>query len=583
MKRLPLLLTALATISSINAQKHPNVILIVTDDQGYGDLGITGNPHVKTPNIDKFARESVRFNNFYVSPVSAPTRSSLLTGRYSMRTGVRDTNNGGAIMASSEVTIAEMLRQQGYTTGIFGKWHLGDNYPFRPSDQGFDESLVHLSGGMAQPGDITTFLRGDSAYFDPILWHNNKQEKYSGYCSDIYAENAVNFISKHREKPFFCYLAFNAPHTPLQVPEKYYEFYKNIDPSSGFPESTKPEMNEKNKEDARKVYAMVSNIDDNVGKLLLKVDELGISENTIVIFMTDNGPEQRRYLAGLRGLKTSVYRGGVRVPFYIRYPHAAMKNRDVESVAAHIDVLPTIAELCSASIPGDRKIDGRSLVPYIMGKQKAVDERALFFYWTRRNPEKYNNIALMKGNYRLVAQKVNHDAEVESFQLYNIASDPGEQKNLIAEMPGKAVALKKELDSILNELTASENMLNPPVIELGTEHENPAILNRNDAGGERGIWVEEDVHGTWHVNFEEGYYNLKFRFIKPIPAEGRMMLDLQSISIQRGYSAGGLELEMKNVFIPGGKCDFYPFYEVGSRRILPLWVEVRRQSAGVRE
>lgn len=583
MKRLPLLLTALATISSINAQKHPNVILIVTDDQGYGDLGITGNPHVKTPNIDKFARESVRFNNFYVSPVSAPTRSSLLTGRYSMRTGVRDTNNGGAIMASSEVTIAEMLRQQGYTTGIFGKWHLGDNYPFRPSDQGFDESLVHLSGGMAQPGDITTFLRGDSAYFDPILWHNNKQEKYSGYCSDIYAENAVNFISKHREKPFFCYLAFNAPHTPLQVPEKYYEFYKNIDPSSGFPESTKPEMNEKNKEDARKVYAMVSNIDDNVGKLLLKVDELGISENTIVIFMTDNGPEQRRYLAGLRGLKTSVYRGGVRVPFYIRYPHAAMKNRDVESVAAHIDVLPTIAELCSASIPGDRKIDGRSLVPYIMGKQKAVDERALFFYWTRRNPEKYNNIALMKGNYRLVAQKVNHDAEVESFQLYNIASDPGEQKNLIAEMPGKAVALKKELDSILNELTASENMLNPPVIELGTEHENPAILNRNDAGGERGIWVEEDVHGTWHVNFEEGYYNLKFRFIKPVPAEGRMMLDLQSISIQRGYSAGGLELEMKNVFIPGGKCDFYPFYEVGSRRILPLWVEVRRQSAGVRE
>ena len=206
-------------LSFSQEKPHPNVIIIMTDDQGYGDLGVTGNPHVQTPVIDKFANQNIRFNNFYVSPVCAPTRSSLMTGRYSLRTGIRDTYNGGAIMASNEVTIAEMLKQEDYKTGVFGKWHLGDNYPSRPSDQGFDESLIHLSGGMGQVGDITTYFKGNKSYFDPVLWHNNKKEAYKGYCSDIFTEQAINFIEKNKETPFFCYLSFNAPHTPLQVPE----------------------------------------------------------------------------------------------------------------------------------------------------------------------------------------------------------------------------------------------------------------------------------------------------------------------------------------------------------------------------
>ena len=218
-----LLTAGLTGAPSVAAQpeNRPNVILIITDDQGYGDFGFTGNPHVKTPVLDNFAKQSIRFNNFYVCPVSAPTRAGLMTGRYSLRTGVRDTYNGGAMMASSEVTIAEMLREGGYATGIFGKWHLGDNYPMRPCDQGFDESLIHLAGGMGQPGDFTTWPRGDSSYFDPVLWHNGKQQKYDGYCSDIFTSNAVDFLEKNRSRPFFCYLAFNAPHTPLQVPERY--------------------------------------------------------------------------------------------------------------------------------------------------------------------------------------------------------------------------------------------------------------------------------------------------------------------------------------------------------------------------
>ena len=182
--------------------KPPNVILIITDDQGYGDLGLHNNPNIKTPSIDAFAKQSVRFNNFHVSPVCAPTRSSIMTGRYSLRTGVRDTYNGGAIMASSEFTLAEMLKQVHYSTGIFGKWHLGDNYPSRPSDQGFDESLIHLAGGMGQVGDFTNYFKKDTSYFDPILWHNNQQKSYEGYCSDIFTENAINFIEKNQEQPF---------------------------------------------------------------------------------------------------------------------------------------------------------------------------------------------------------------------------------------------------------------------------------------------------------------------------------------------------------------------------------------------
>ena len=300
----------------------PNIIIIMTDDQGYGDLGFTGNPHINTPVLDKFAGESIRFDNFYVSPVCAPTRASLMTGRYSLRTGIRDTYNGGAMMASNEVTLPEILQDSGYKTGIFGKWHLGDNYPLRPNDQGFDESLIHLAGGMGQPGDFTTFFQGDSSYYDPVLWRNGRQEAYEGYCSDIFSEQAIDFVQMNHKDPFFLFLSFNAPHTPLQVPDEYYQKYKDIDPSSGFddPEMGGFVMSERHKEDARKIYAMIENIDDNVGKLLEKLDELNITKNTLIIFMGDNGPQQPRYNAGMRGLKSSVYRGGVRVHFFIRYP-----------------------------------------------------------------------------------------------------------------------------------------------------------------------------------------------------------------------------------------------------------------------
>jgi arylsulfatase A-like enzyme len=483
------------------------------------------------------------------------------------------------MMATEEITVAEMLQEAGYTTGIFGKWHLGDNYPFRPGDQGFEESLIHLSGGMGQPGDFTTFFKGDSSYYNPILWYNGKPKEYKGYCSDIFADEAVEFIEKHHNKPFFCYLSFNAPHTPLQVPDKYYDMYKDIDPASGFKNDDRPfpQMSEKDKEDARKVYAMVSNIDDNVGKLLQKLEELKIADNTLVIFMTDNGPQQRRYNAGMRGLKSNVFRGGIRVPFYFRLPALFEGNREIETVLAHIDIMPTLADLCHASLPADRTIDGTSFLPLLKGENKEVfDTRPLFFYWTRRYPELYNNIALQKGPYKLIGQ-TSQNASAEDFELFNIKEDEFEQKNILPENKALAAEMKRELDQIIQEITGSIHLQNPPRIEIGSEHENPVYLNRNDAGGARGIWTQEEIFGFWRVKIQQGNYNIRYKFITPVDTKGIMILETNSLIYRQEYNEPTADIvEMKNVYIPATECDLIPYYLTQDKSIFPLWVELER-------
>lgn len=553
----------------------PNVILIITDDQGYGDLSFNGNPNIITPALDNFAAESVRFNNFYVSPVCAPTRSSLMTGRYSLRTGVRDTYNGGAIMASSEVTIAEMLKQANFTTGIFGKWHLGDNYPSRPSDQGFDESLIHLAGGMGQVGDFTNYFKKDTSYFDPILWHNNEQKPYKGYCSDIFTENAIEFIEKNKNNPFFCYLSFNAPHNPLQVPDEYYQAYKTLDPTDGIDPELIPneKISEKTKDNTRKVYAMVTNIDDNLKKLFNKVDELGIKDNTIVIFMTDNGPQHARYIAGMKGRKSSVYNGGIRVPFFLRFPAMFSGNQEVNQITAHIDLLPTLSKLCNVEMPRDRKIDGRSFIPSINSEK--LPERSFFSYWTRKYPELYNNIALQRGHFKLIG-KTDYNSPIENFELYDTYNDPFEKNNLVTQKKSIALSLKKEMHQTFLELVNSENLKNPPRIMLGSDFENPVYLNRNDAAGQRAVWNQEQAYSFWKVDInKEGLYDLKFKFLKPLPANGNMYLEIGQSIQQKFNSKDNLDLiEMKSVYLPKGFNDFTPFYMFQKGNYFPLYAEV---------
>lgn len=578
--RLLFFLLLLSSLAGIAQEKRPNVLLIITDDQGYGDFGFTGNPHVQTPTIDQLAAESSWFTSYYVSPVCAPTRASLLTGRYSLRTGIRDTYNGGSIIAADEFILAEMLKSASYKTGIFGKWHLGDNYPSRPMDQGFDESLIHLAGGMGQVGDFTTYFQGDSSYFDPILWHNGKQQSYEGYCSDIFAEEAIRFMQVSHSsgsEPFFCYLSFNAPHTPLQVPDEYYQKYKDIDPTLGFSTEMDPSdlMSEQDKEDARKVYAMVDNIDYNMQRVLAALDEMKIAENTLIIFMTDNGPEQYRYLSGLRGRKSSVYQGGVKVPLLLKYPEKYPQPNEISTTAVHMDIFPTLAELCQAELPKDRVIDGHSLVPLLEGKPVEWADRSLFFYWTRKYPELYENMALQKGNYKLVASG-NYDADWPDFDLYDIANDRGESDNINSSNPRLAQSMKVSMDSLYQELIQSPNLQNQIPILVGSPNENPSFLSRNDANGQRGIWNQEEVFGKWRLMVLDGTYNLKFKFLKPVPEGGRMLVELGPLVFQQQQEEESDWIEMKGVKLNDMTADLIPTYMGGGRNILPFWVEIER-------
>ncbi|MEL0244652.1 MAG: arylsulfatase [Flavobacteriaceae bacterium] len=550
-------------------EQKPNIILIITDDQGYGDIGYNGNPHIKTPNLDLLATNSMRFNNFYVSPVCAPTRSSLLTGRYSLRTGVTDTYNGGAMMSNNEITLAEILKENNYQTGIFGKWHLGDNYPFRPTDQGFHESLIHLSGGIGQVGDFTNYYKGNRSYFDPILWHNNEQKKYEGYCSDIFTDEAIKFIEENKSNQFFCYLSFNAPHTPLQVPDKYYDLYKNVDPSV-ISESEKISMTEKNVLDAKRIYGMVTNIDDNVGKLVSKLKELNIDQNTILIFMTDNGPQQFRYVSNLRGLKSSVYNGGIKVPFYLSYPKIHDAGLDIDNFSAHIDVLPSLLDLCDIETPKNIKIDGKNFL------NKSREERSFFSYWTRKSPELYQNMSLNKGNYKLVGN-TNYDSPIERFELFDIDNDPYEMENLIENKKELAIQMKLEMDNIYNELINSKNIKNKPRIIIGSEFENPTYLNRNDASGQRGIWAQNEIFGFWRIKALSGKYNFRFKFNNLNLTSGQMVIEVgnQVFSKKVEVDDNGYAL-MENIDLNEGEFDLTPFFRYERKNIFPFWVEIDR-------
>jgi len=559
-------------------QSQPNIILCMTDDQGFGDLGFHGNPMIRTPVLDQLASKSVRFTNFYVSPVCAPTRASLMTGRYSLRTGVYDTYNGGAIMASKETTLAEILREEGYRTSIFGKWHLGDNYPFRPQDQGFEESLVHRGGGIGQVGDVKNYFEFDRSYFDPLLWENGVPVQTRGYCSDVYTDAAIEFIKKHREEPFFVYLSFNAPHTPLQVPEEFLRIYADKDPAeAAYPRQGRslPEMSDLEKDAARRVYAMVSNIDQNLGRLFEGLRSLKLDSKTVVIFLTDNGPQQLRYTAGLRGRKGSVYEGGIRVPCFIRIPWLTPGPAGIDIPAAHIDILPTILSLCGIPLPRQLQIDGRSLVPLIQGRRVSWAERPLFFHWQRGFPELYHNLAVRKGRYKLVGHAP-HTAGVEDLELFDLQKDPYEMEDLRTSNPAKAHELKQDLDLWYSDIMESPHLKEPPRIHLGSPYEDPVLLNRNDAKGDEGIWAQDRIHGYWDVQIEnDNFYNFTFFFRESVNQEGTMKLRLGTTQRSlRNTDPAARRLEMRGIFLKKGNYRLESWYRGSGGNHLPFYVEV---------
>lgn len=561
---------AMATVS-----RRPNVILILTDDQGHGDVGFDHNPKIRTPNMDRLAHEGVHCTRFHVNPVCSPTRASLMTGRYYYRTGVVDTFMGRSMMFPDEVTIAKMLADAGYRTGIFGKWHLGDNYPMRAMDKGFQESLVISGGGLAQPSDPPFEVHPDGAYFDPWLRHNGEWVRQKGYITDVLTDAALDFISKKSNAPFFVYIPYNAPHTPLQVPEKYFARYKDADltvpQNYGHPVTDGPEKFQKfAHETTARVYAMVECIDDNVGRLLAKLDQLQLAENTIVIFLTDNGPQQARYNSGLLDLKGNTHEGGVRVPCFIRWPGHLPAGRAVDRIAAHIDVAPTLLDFCGVQQPAGVKFDGVSLVPLLQGEVTGWPDRTIFFQWHRGEAPQLNRAcAALSQHYKLVQPLGAFDRKWTAepvFELYDYADDSLEMTNIAAQKPEIVAQMRRQYEAWFNDVTGARDYSVPPRIYLGMPQQKEVLLTRQDWRVPNAALTRKSI-GAWFVDVRRaGDYAITLRFSKTTqPAVARFTL--AGVKAEAAVPAGGTAVAFPRIHLPQGPATLESVLETSTKQV----------------
>jgi arylsulfatase A-like enzyme len=531
------------------AADRPNVLLILTDDQGYGDVGVHGNDRIRTPNLDALAARGARFSRFYVSPVCSPTRASLYTGRYNYRTGVVDTYLGRSLMHADEVTVAEILGAAGYRTALFGKWHLGDNYPLRAMDQGFRETLVLKGGGIGQPSDPP----GGDTYFDPTLYRNGAPVKTRGYVTDVLTEAALRFLRDPDPSPFFACVAYNAPHTPLQVPESYVRPYL----AQGLPPDT------------ARVYGMVANIDENVGRLLAALEASGRARRTLVLFLSDNGPQQDRYNAGLRGRKGSVFEGGLRVPCFALWPERIRPGTRVERPAAHIDLTPTILEACGVPRPEETVFDGESLLAALEGREREAPERTIFAQWHRGDvPEKGRSCAAITSRWKLVRTEP-HARPL----LFDLRSDPAERYDLAERHPEEVERLWRAYEAWFADVRATRGYA-PPRIRLGSPRENPTLLTRQDWRGPRAGWGADSL-GHWEVEIDRaGTYEIRllFRAAKG-PATAR--ISVAGAGAELPLDAGATRCSFR-LDLPAGPARLEPHLAADGRTWGVEYAEVRR-------
>ena len=478
----------------------PNVILIMTDDQGYGDLACLGNPIIKTPNLDDLYAESIRFTDFHVNPFCSPTRAALMTGRMSDRTHVRTTVYSRNHLNRDETTMAEFFRTSGYRTGHFGKWHLGRNYPYRPIDRGFDQWVGHGDGGTGTASDYWGNDKMNDSY-----WSNGKWEKFEGFSTDIYFNEAMKFIGQGTNEPFFIYLATNVPHGPMNVLKEWREQYENQE----IPGST-------SWGDTKDLYATLTRFDKNLGRLrdFLAQNELG--DNTILIFLTDNGSANgiRVFNAGMRGGKGSVYEGGHRVPCFIHWPEGGFdQGIDIERLSAHTDLLPTLIDLCKLKIPerGHLEFDGRSLVPLLKDKEADWADRDILMQVQNvmEVPVKGKNTVVATEKWRFINGR----------ELYDIKADPGQENDIAAQYPDVVADLSDKYDDYWDELQLGYHPYPRPVIGSGHEEEtwltsDAWILDRTQphTWSQRHVLTGAENSGFWPVEIAvSGLYQFDVR------------------------------------------------------------------------
>jgi arylsulfatase A len=476
----------------------PNIVIILADDMGWGDLNLNGNKIVSTPAINALSKQSLSFDKFYVCPLSAPTRAEMLTGRYFLRTGVSSVTSGFENMRSDEVTIAEVLKDNGYKTGCFGKWHNGGYFQQHPNRQGFDEYAGFMVGHLGY-------------YFDAIYMHNDEEVKSKGYASDYFTDKALDFIDKNQDNQFFCYVPYNVPHSPFQVSEKYFKKYN----SQGL-DST-----------LSSVYGMVENMDDNISRILQRLDDLKLRENTIVIFFSDNGPNTVRYNGGMKGIKGSVDEGGVRLPFYISWP-GKIKSGITPQLAQDIDILPTLLGLCKIQYKPVNPIDGIDLSGIISGKQKQFD-RYIFSRQGNASLEICNG-SVRSNSYRLVRSR-------RDTLFFDMTADPFQKKNIYKEKTSEAQILLNALTMWENELVSSYKSVT--TINAGFPGERSFKLPVQDAVLSGKVrfssihpnqshtinWVQNGDSIFWRLNINTGgRYKVELQYGCPVEETGSKML-----------------------------------------------------------
>lgn len=544
--------------AAAGAAERPNMVLVMTDDQGYGDFGFAGNPVVQTPHLDALAAQSAQVERFYVSPVCTPTRAALMTGRYNYRTRAIDTYIGRAMMEPEEVTIAEMLRDAGYATGIFGKWHLGDNYPLRAMDQGFEESLVHRGGGIGQPSDPPG---GEGKYTDAVLFRNGTREETTGYCTDVYFDAAFEFMEQAAAegRPFFAYVPTNAPHGPFHdVPEDWLEHYRQVDLGAALPDPG--QASEQVLDRLARSFAMISNIDDNVGRLTARLEALGVADNTLLVFLVDNGPDRDRYNAGLRGRKGTVFEGGIRSPLLARWPGRLPAGGDpVDRIAAHIDIAPTLLDAGGLEPPAGLHLDGRSLLGLLSGNGDPANwpDRTLYLQFHRGNePIPLHSFAAVGQRYKLVHPSPRGEGDWNgefNLELYDLETDPGETRNLIAEQPDVAAEMRDAYLAWFEDVSSTRpDNYAPPRIVVGTDHEQVTVLTRQD-------WrrITDDQgwrptsRGRWLLSAsEDATFDIEVRLVAG--SSGPVLLEIGDRALIQDLAPDQLTATFEGVPVPAG-------------------------------
>ncbi|PXX21487.1 arylsulfatase [Arenibacter sp. ARW7G5Y1] len=488
---LGLVLTVLLLSSSKepSVPLKPNVILIMTDDQGYGDLSSHGNPIIKTPEMDKLREESVRFTDFHVAPMCTPTRGQLMTGLDAMRNGATFVCRGRSMIRTDIKLMPEYFSKAGYATGMFGKWHLGDSYPHRPRFRGFQEVLSFRAWGITSLADTW-----GNSYFDPVLMHNGVDKKYEGYCTDIYFDEAMNWIKnrKSENKPFFVYIPTNTPHTPEWVADAYSSPYQGNFAGKPIPSN---------------FFGMIANIDENIGKLEVFLKKENLQDNTILIFLSDNGTQNRDaqelFNDGMRDLKRSVYEGGHRVPLFIRWKDGKLVHgTDINELTQVQDLLPTLIELCGLDSNKD-KFDGTSLASLLKGETKKLDDRMCVSQY-RVSGEKWDSAVVMWDKWRLVGEN----------ELYHLPSDPGQQRNVATDFPEVAKKMSTYYDKWYDEV--SVEYARERYITIGSQFANPMTLYSSDWQGDycdnQANLRKGTAKGYWDVIVDkEGIYEIELR------------------------------------------------------------------------